>query len=69
MPPIVELPDDQWRNAAVAVMLVIGPFEASVGFITFGLSYTTIELGYERSTVTKRRAMIDDEIRQAFAPS
>ncbi len=50
-------------------MLVIGPFEASVGFITFGLSYTTIELVYERSTVTKRRAMVDDEIRQAFAPS
>jgi metabolite-proton symporter len=38
-PPIVEVMRSDWRNVAVGVLLVIGPFAASSVFITFGASY------------------------------
>jgi MFS transporter, MHS family, shikimate and dehydroshikimate transport protein len=38
-PPIVEIMRSDWRNVAVGVLLVIGPFAASSVFITFGASY------------------------------
>ncbi|TCK25928.1 MFS transporter [Pseudonocardia endophytica] len=38
-PPIVEILTSDWRNVAVGVLLVIGPFAASSVFITFGASY------------------------------
>ena len=38
-PPFVEILRSDWRNVAVGVLLVIGPFAASAVFITFGASY------------------------------
>jgi MFS family permease len=38
-PPIVEILTSDWRNVAVGILLVIGPFAASSVFITFGASY------------------------------
>lgn len=49
--PIVDLLRYQWRSAAMAIMLVIGPFAASAVFITFGLSYAA-QVGFDNTTAT-----------------
>lgn len=49
--PIVDLLRYQWRSAAMAIMLVIGPFAASAVFITFGLSYAS-QVGFDSTTAT-----------------
>ncbi len=49
-PPIVEVLTRDWRNVAVGVLLVIGPFAASAVFITFGASYGT-QTGFSRAEV------------------
>ena len=48
--PIVEVMTRDWRNVAIGVLLVIGPFAASAVFITFGASYGT-QVGFSRAEV------------------